>query len=293
MDRAEDIRIAEAGSATGDGILPLLHDPSPRVIRALLGNSHLREEDALSVAGRKNLPPELLDAIYRDRRWVDSYPIRLALAGNPKTPLSVSLSIVRYLRLFDIEELTRNHHLPLVFRHKVESIVIERIPTMPLGYRKTLAKTAAGAVLQKLLQDPHMEVVSLCLSNPRLVEAHLFKIICREDTTASTIRLIAGHQSWSSRSLVRLALVRNEHTPLAQSRLFLGTMKLLDLQELYVDPSLPKSARPLVHRELLGRGRTPGEAVEETVFEVDDNDDLDLETFGAGDEEPEETGEEE
>ena len=34
-------------------------------------------------------------------------------------------------------------------------MIIERIPTMPLGNKKTLAKKAAGNVLLKLLQDRH------------------------------------------------------------------------------------------------------------------------------------------
>jgi hypothetical protein len=281
-------KIAHAASADGDQVLALLHDPSPQVIRALLENRNLRQEDVLAIASRKNLPADVLEMIARDFRWTESYPIRLALANNPKTPLPVSLSLVRYLRLFDIAELARSHLLPLAFRHKVEAIVMERIPTMPLGYKKTLARTAVGNVLLRLLQDPDTEVIALCLNNPRLIEGHLFKIISRTDTASETIRMIAGHPNWSSRSLVRFALVRNEHTPPALVERFLRVMKSRELRELYADPALSKNVKPFVHRELVSRGQEPGGLVEEPVFEIDENDDAELENFGVSEEEQEE-----
>ncbi len=288
MGPFEETKITHAASADGDQLLPLLHDPSPQVIRALLGNRNLREEDVLVIASRKNLPADVLDMIAKDFRWAESYPIRLALAHNPKTPLSVSLSLVRYLRLFDIADLTRSHLLPLAFRHKVEAIVMERIPAMPPGYRKTLAKTAVGNVLLRLLQDPDAEVAALCLNNPRLIESHLFKIISRTDTVPETIRMIAEHPNWSSRSLVRFALVRNEHTPPALVERFLRVMKSLELRELYADPTLPKSVKPFVHRELVNRGQEPGGLIEAPVFEIDENDDEELENFRVSEEEQEE-----
>lgn len=279
MDETEDQRIELAMNARGKEIERLLHDPSPKVVRTLLVNRDLREEDVLIIANRKNLPSDILEMIAKNKDWAESYPVRLALAKNPKTPLSVSLSIVRYLRLFDIAEMSCGHHLPLAFRNKVESILIERIPTMPLGYKKTLAKMAVGNVLFKLLQDADQEVVLLCLGNPRLQESHLFKLISRKDAPAETIRMIAEHKNWSSRSLIRYALVRNDHTSLALSKHFLQIMKLLDLQELYADPSLPGSAKPLVYRELLDRGIDPGAQKTDLVIEIDEDEDAGMEEF--------------
>lgn len=270
MLEAEDKRTELAASAGEEEISQYVQDPSPKVIRALLGNRQLSEEDILIIANRKNIPPDILEIIAKDKRWSESYPVRLALVRNPKSPLSVSLSIARFLRLFDLEEITRSHFIPLVFRHKVEAIIIERVPTMPLGNKKTLAKKAAGNVLLKLLLDRDAEVVQLCLNNPNMVEGHLFKIINREDTPVETIMMIAGHPNWSTRSLVRFSLVRNTHTPLSLSVPFLQSMKLMDLRELYADPSLPITIKPFVHRELLKRGKNPEQGLVEEVFEIND-----------------------
>jgi hypothetical protein len=110
-------------------------------------------------------------------------------------------------------------------------------------------------------------------------ESQLFKIISREDTRAETIRMIAGQRNWSFRPLVRYALVRNGHTPLAVAERFLRAMGVLELRELYADPTLPLGVKPLVYRELLSRGQDPRERIEEQVFEVDESDDDSLEDF--------------
>jgi len=251
---------------------------------------NLIEEDVLIIMKRKNLPPDILETIFKDKRWAESYPVRLALARNPRSPLSVSLSIARYLRLFDLEEITRSHFIPLVFRNKVEMIINERVPAMPLGNKKTLAKRAAGGVLLKLLMDADAEVVKLCLNNPHMTEARLFKVISRADTRAETILMIAKHPNWSSRPLIRFSLARNAHTPLARAARFIAEMKIMDLRELSADPSAPAAIKPLIHRELLRRGEEPGQAREDRVFEIDDEElaEIDAEGTMLGSEEKEE-----
>ena len=280
MSESEEIRSALAAAASEEEIARYLHDPSPRVIRALLENRRLAEEDVLIIVKRKNLPSDILVMVFKDKRWAESYPVRLALARNPRSPLSISLTIARYLRFFDLEEITRSHFIPLVFRHKVEMIINERIPTMPLGNKKTLAKKAAGSVLLKLLLDADADVVKLCLNNPHITEGHLFKVINRRDTRAETIRMIAEHPNWSSRSLIRFSLARNAYTPLSLSVRFLSEMKIMDLRELYADPSVPVTIRPFIHRELWVRGEEPTLDVREQVFEIDEEEMAEIEAEG-------------
>ncbi len=276
MDEHLAERSRSASEAKEEEIALFVHDPAPQVIKALLENPNLNEDHILVLANRKNLPGDVLESIFRDKRWSESYRVRLALAKNPKTPLFTALSIARFLRLFDLAEVARNHHLPVLYRKKLEAIVIEKIPTLPLGVKKTLAKIAAGDILLALVQDGFPDVVRACLGNPALVEAHLYKVINRKTTTAGTIRTIAEHRAWCCRYQIKFALIRNEHTPLSRSALFLSDMKLYDLMELYRDPILPPAVRPAIHRELVERGLEPEKlhALDESiVYEVDENDD--------------------
>ena len=280
MTDSESKRIELAASAPEDELTLLVHDPSPKVILALLGNRNVTEEHVLIIANRKNLPAEVLSAIFRDKRWSESYPVRLALAKNPKTPLFTGLSIARFLRLFDLVELSRNHLIPAIYRRKLEAIVIEKIPSLALGVKKTMARTAGGEIVLALMKDGYPEVVKNCLENPYLVEAHLYKIISRQTTSPGTIRTIAEDRNWSCRYHVKFALIRNGHTPLARSVLFLPDLKLLDLKELYRDPLLPSGVKPFIHRELVERGEDPerlGQIGEEHIYLIEESDLEDIE----------------
>ncbi len=270
MSDTIDERIEQASSAKEEKVALFVHDPSPRVVKALLANRHIGEQEVLIIANRKNLPGDVLEAIAKDKRWVESYPIRLALAKNPKTPLFVALSISRYLRLFDLAEIGRSHFLPLTFRHKIENIIMEKIPTMPLGIKRTLAKISSGNILIAMMQDGDDGIVKACLNNPHLVEAHLFKVVTRHDSVPGTIRMISEHRKWSSRYAIRLALVKNSHAPLARSVRFLEDIKTLDLKDLYADASVPTGIKPYIHNELMGRGAEVKKEEEERVYEIGD-----------------------
>lgn len=75
----------------------LLRDPHPDVIRLLLANPRLREEDVLSVAARRPCRPDVLTQIARTPRWTHRPRIRIALVLNPDTPLDVTAPLVGLL----------------------------------------------------------------------------------------------------------------------------------------------------------------------------------------------------
>jgi hypothetical protein len=273
-------RIERAATVREEGIDSFLHDPSPRVLKALLSNRLLTDEQVLVIANRRSLPGDVLEAIAKDGRWAGSYPIRMAIAKNPKTPLFVSLSLARHLRLFDLADITRDHFLPIPYRKKIEAMIIERIPAMPLGIKKTLARRAAGSVLFTLLLSRDTEIVQICLGNPHLMESHLFKYISRENSLPETIRMIAEHPNWSSRAAIRLSLARNAQMPLSSCIRFFSRMTAQDLRELYADPLVPVTVKPFIHRELWERGiEALPPTDDETVYEMEETDDLALGTL--------------
>ena len=148
-----------------------------------------------------------------------------------------------------------------------------------------------------MIKDGYPDVVKNCLENPHLVEAHLYKIISHKTTTPGTIRTIAEDRNWSCRYHVKFALIRNAHTPLARSVLFLPDLKLLDLKELYRDPSLPHAVRPFIHRELVERGEDPERLSgpdEERIFVIEESEIEDIETemrtYASGDGRQKEAG---
>jgi hypothetical protein len=235
----------------------LVHHPSPQVISRLLLNSNLTEDHVRVLARRRNLTREIIESIYYDRRWKDSYPVMMALCKNPKTPQNISLSILKSLRIFDMADLTRNQQIPVAVRIRAEMDILERILTLPLGIKITLARRAGSAVLVKLLQDGMKEVSAVCLDSPILTEGDICRIISMKKTSSQVIRQIAEHPKWSRRYDVRWALIRNNHAPLAIVVEFLENIKTTDLKELYEAPEVPSSTKPFLYRELLDRGQEP------------------------------------
>ena len=78
--------IQRASTANEEELEPLVHHSSLRVIARLIYNKNLTEDLALILAGRKNISPDILEALSINARWKNSYKIKLALCKNPKTP---------------------------------------------------------------------------------------------------------------------------------------------------------------------------------------------------------------
>jgi hypothetical protein len=251
----KDIEKALQLASTGneEELRLLVHHPSPKVISRLLLNENLTEELAIIIANRKNLSNEILEKLYHDIRWKESYRIMLALCKNRKTPQKISFTIIKSLRVLDLADITRNQHVPINVRIRVEAAINEKILPMPLGIKKTLARKASSNVLMKLIEDGMRDVVSICLDSPNLTEGDMYKVISMKRTPSHVIQQIAHHPKWSCRNQIQWALVLNNYTPLSCVVNFLKKMKTTDLKELYAAPEVPSSTKPFIHRELLER----------------------------------------
>jgi hypothetical protein len=144
-DIDRDMHLASAGNE--EELKYLVHHPSPRVIERILLNSNLTEDLVLVIAGGRNIDAAIIETIYINKRWMKSYRIMLALCKNPKTPQKITLSLIKSLRIFDLADLTRNQQVPVNVRMKVEDHINEKILTMPLGIKITLAKRASSNIL--------------------------------------------------------------------------------------------------------------------------------------------------
>ncbi len=242
-----------ASSANEEDLESLAHHPSSEIIERLINNKNLTEKLAVVLASRKNVKPEMLESLAREAKWKDSYKVRLALCKNPKTPQKITLALLKFLKIFDLGDLTLNPAISSNLRMRIEAAISEKIPAMPLGIKITLAKRASGNVLMLLVEEGITEVVSVCLDSPRMTEGEIYKIINMTNISPQAIRLIASHRKWSCRYMVRWALIRHAHAPLSCIVNFLRDMKTIDLKELYSAPEVPSSAKPYIYRELLER----------------------------------------
>lgn len=89
----------------------VLRDPDPDVIRILLGNPALVEDDIVRLAARRPIRRQVLEQVFQHPRWILRYRVRLALAFNPHTPEELVLQLVPHLAPSDVRELVRLGHI--------------------------------------------------------------------------------------------------------------------------------------------------------------------------------------
>ncbi len=130
------------------------------------------------------------------------------------------------------------------------------IRDIPLGRRRSLARTGIIHVLQRLTNDNDAEVIRILLGNPRITEREVVQITARRPSTPAILAVIAAHPRWNVRYPVKKALVYNPDTPIHLSVPLLRYLLEQDLRELLRAAStnefLKQAARDLVDRRRAG-----------------------------------------
>ena len=179
-------------------------------------DSTLNEDRALALLKRNDLPPEVLEQLSKNAAVLKSRKVKLAMVSHPKSPRYVSVTIVRQLFTFD---LMRVALAPLVagdIKMVAEETLIRRLEAITSGEKLSLARRASGRVAGALLLDPEKRVIWAALENPRLTEALIVRALTREGQPA-LVQAACHHPKWSLRREIRIALLRNQHTPLARA----------------------------------------------------------------------------
>ena len=84
------------------------YDPNPMVIRQLLVNPRITEEDVVKIAARRPNHANVLTEIFKNKKWLASYKIKHSIAANPYTPIGISRQIIPFLLQGDLKELEQN-----------------------------------------------------------------------------------------------------------------------------------------------------------------------------------------
>lgn len=263
-------RIRAALSAGEEELRLLITDPHPEVISNAVLNRSLSEDMAVYIAKRKTATAETLTFLAGDVRFKDSYKLRAAICRNPRTPQRVTLSLLKFMRIFDLSDIANDQRINIVIRQKIEYIISERLPSMPSGVMTALARKTNPSMLLRLVEHGDEKVVSACLDSPMLTETHVCRAVNGPAAGSVLVRLVCEHAKWSLRYSVRYALIRNFHTPTMFAAEYISGMKTSDLQDLYSDTKTPLSSKPFIYRELLNRGEGTEPGPDE-VHELDED----------------------
>jgi hypothetical protein len=90
----------------------LVRDPSPLVAVAVLQSNPLSDTEIELYARSRNVVPEVLDYIAKQRQWMAKYPVVVGMVNNPRTPLNVALPLMSRLSVRDLRLMCKDRNLP-------------------------------------------------------------------------------------------------------------------------------------------------------------------------------------
>jgi hypothetical protein len=86
----------------------LIRDSNKIVATAVVKSGRLTPNEVASAAGNKNLSADVVREIATNKEFTRKYPVQVALANNPKTPVPVALRFMQGLNKKDLQALGNN-----------------------------------------------------------------------------------------------------------------------------------------------------------------------------------------
>jgi hypothetical protein len=231
-----------------------IHSASSDVLKAAASDPALPEDLALALLKRADLPSEVLEQLSKNGGAMKSRKVKLALVEHPKTPRHVSLPMVRHLFTFDLMRVALTPVVPADIKRAADESLINRLETISIGERLALAHRASGRVAGALLLDPEPRVIHAALENSRLTEAAVIQGLTRYHAPAAFVEGVCRHAKWSVRREIRIALLRNEKTPLARALEFAHALPAALVREILKGSRLPTNIKSYVMREMKAAG---------------------------------------
>lgn len=121
------IFMALKGDRTIRGIL--IRDSNKMVSSAVIKNPKVSDAEVEKFAKIKGISEEVLRIICMNRGWSSNYTIMHNLTGNPRTPLTFSMTFINRLQLKDLKSLMKDKGVPEVLRNMAKRLAAQRQPS--------------------------------------------------------------------------------------------------------------------------------------------------------------------
>jgi hypothetical protein len=257
--RLDDTTAARTPSEAMATSLPeTVRSPSHEVLAEAASDPALTEDLALVLLKQSDLPTQVLDRLSRNSGVMKSRKVKLALIEHPRTPRHISIPMVRHLFTFDLMRVALTPVVPADIKMSAEESLINRLERLSQGERLSLARRASGRVAAVLLLDPESRVIYAALENSRLTESAVIKALMRRNAPEALVRAVCRHSKWSPRREIRIALLRNDKTPLAGAIEFARSLPVALVREILQGSRLPETTKSSLLKDVRAPGRNRG-----------------------------------
>ena len=216
----------------------------------------LTEDRALALLKRGDLSAEDVEQLTKNAALVKSRKVRLALASHPRAPRRIALRLIRELYSFDLMQFSLIPTAAADLRRVADELLVARLASITLGERISLARRSSVIVAAALLHDRESRVWQTALENPRLTEAAVVRALQRPGATPGFVEAVCHHAKWSLRPEMRLALLRNAHTPLACAIDFARRLPPSRLRDVLHASRLPEKIKEYLRKNSKARGQS-------------------------------------
>jgi hypothetical protein len=108
----------------------LLRDPHPMVVKNLLQNPRLTEDDVVRMVARRPAYPEVIAEVARHAVWSQRARVRMTIVQNPGAPPEIAVPLLRLLIRPELLRVTSAADVPAVVRAAAGEL-LERRPPVP------------------------------------------------------------------------------------------------------------------------------------------------------------------
>lgn len=216
----------------------------------------VNEDTVLALLRNTDVAVAQMEEIARNTGVMNSRKVRIAVAAHPRTPRRIALRLIRELFTFDLMHFSLLPAAPADLKRVGDELLVSRLASISLGERISLARRSSAMVAAALLSDKESRVWQTALENPRVTEAAIVKALRRAHTASAFVDAVSRHKKWSLRSEVRLALLRNAHTPLARALEFARRLPPAQVRDLLHASHLPEKIKGYLRKEMAGRRPT-------------------------------------
>lgn len=119
-------RVQAALRGSRDERLILIRDTNRVVWQAVLDSPRLSESDVELIAAMRNIHEDALRYIAGQRRFLRSLTVVRNLVNNPRTPLEVSLPLLKHLFAVDLQSVARNRMVSEQIRRQAAKLLQQK-----------------------------------------------------------------------------------------------------------------------------------------------------------------------
>jgi len=223
--------------------------PQSAPLEVTSDDAALTEDLALAQLKDPELSAKEIESISQSSGAMKSRKVRLAIALHARTPRRVSLRVIRELYTFELMRFALSPTAPADLKHVADELLLSRLTSITLGERISLARRCSATVAGGLLMDKEQRVWQTALENPRLTELALVRALQRAGATPIFVEAVCYHAKWSPRLEVRVALLRNAHTPVSKAVEYAKRIPPRQLRDILHASRLPESTKRLLLKD--------------------------------------------